>query len=182
MGRQLFGGNYLIERKGMFWGLIETRPFMRCLQQYADCLHDIEKVKECVAVMEELIALNPNDNQGVREQLLLYLIELNEDKKFRKYVDQYKEDGMAFALFTRALFAFKTEGESDNANALLKNTLKQNKFVAPLILSSNLITSIPATHGYGDRDEATVFVHFAKDVWVYTNGALEWLMKMSGKK
>ena len=44
---------------------------MRCLQAYSDCLIDMGKVKEAIEVLEELIYLNPNDNQGARDHLLL---------------------------------------------------------------------------------------------------------------
>lgn len=98
IGRRIFGGKYLEEHKGMFWDFHETRPFMRCLQHYSDCLYTMGKIKECVAILEDMIKLNPNDNQGVRDQLLLYLIQLDESKKFLKYSKMFKEDSMAFPL------------------------------------------------------------------------------------
>jgi tetratricopeptide (TPR) repeat protein len=180
IGRRIFGGQYLEEHKGMFWGFHETRPFMRCLQQYADCLYTMGKVKECVAVLEEMIELNPNDNQGVRDQLLLYLLQLNEGKKFEKYAKMFKEDCMAFPLFTRALFAFKIEGESDNANKLLKKALKQNKFVTKKLLSKKPITDLADHYGYGDENEADYYAFFAQPIWQNTKGAMAWLSKHAG--
>lgn len=119
IGRKIFGGQYLEKNKGMFWGLHETRSFMRCLQHYSDCLYTMGKVIKCVEILEELIELNPLDNQGVRDQLLLYLIQLDEPKKFLKYSKMYKEDSSAFSLFNHALFAFRTEGATDKSNKLL---------------------------------------------------------------
>lgn len=181
IGRQVFGGKYLEEHKGAFWGFHETRPFMRCMQHYSDCLYTMGKVKECVAVLEEMIELNPNDNQGVRDQLLLYLIQLDERRKFEKYAKMFKEDSMAFPLFNRALFAYKTEGETENSNKQLQQALKQNKFVAAKLLSKKPITNLADHYGIGDENEANYYVHFAQHIWQETNGATLWLKKHSAK-
>lgn len=181
IGRKIFGGKFLEENKGFFWGLHETRPFMRCMYHYSDCLKIKGNVKECVAILEELIELNPNDNQGVRDQLLLYLIELDERVKFRKYAKIYKEDGGAFAEFNRALFAFKTEGETEKANKQLQNALKQNKFVAKKLISKKPITNLPNYYGIGDENEANYYVCFAQKIWHKTTGAIAWLNKFSTK-
>ena len=54
---------------------------------------------------------------------------------------------MAFAQFNRALFAFKTEGESANANKKIKEAIKCNKFVAPKLLAGKEIFDIPECMG-----------------------------------
>ncbi|MBX7202833.1 MAG: hypothetical protein IT240_05795 [Bacteroidia bacterium] len=181
IGRQVFGGKYLEDHKGAFWGFHETRPFMRCMQHYSGCLYTMGKVKECVAVLEEMIELNPDDNQGVRDHLLLYLIQLDEKKKFEKYAKMFNGDSMAFPLFNRALFAFKTEGETENANKQLQKALKQNKFVAAKILSKKPITELANHYGIGDENEADYYVFFAQHIWQSTNGATSWLKKLSAK-
>lgn len=181
IGRQVFGGEYLEKHKGAFWGFHETRPFMRCMQHYSDCLYIMGKVKECVAILEEMMELNPNDNQGARDQLLLYLIQLDEREKFEKYAKMFEDDSMAFALFNRALFAFKTEGDTANANKQLQNALKRNKFVAAKLLSKKPITNLPDHYGFGDENEADYYTHFAQHIWKNTNGASAWLMKHSAK-
>lgn len=181
IGRRVFGGKYLEEHKGMFWGFHETRPFMRCLQHYSDCLYTMGKVRECVSILEEMIELNPNDNQGVRDQLLLYLIQLGENKKFLKYSKMYEEDSMAFPLFNRALFAFKTEGETENSNKQLLKALKQNKFVAKRLLSNKPIKELADHYGFGDENEADYYASFAQHIWTETKGAREWLKKHTTK-
>ncbi len=177
IGRKRFGGKYLEVNKGMFWGIHETRPFMRCLMQYSDCLYLMDEVEESIAVMEELIELNPNDNQGVRDLLLLYLIETREFDKFKKYAKQYDDDTMAFAMFNRALFAFVSEGESKNTLTKLHKALKANKFVAKKLLAKKTIENLPDMHGVGDQTEADYYVYFAQQIWQDTEGALAWLKK-----
>ena len=152
---------------------------MHCMGHYADCLYTLGKKQECVDILEEMIALNPNDNQGVRDQLLLYLVELDRPGKFKKYAQQFKEDEGAFSLFNRALFAFKTEGENTKSNKALDKALKQNKFVAGRLLSARPPDGLTEMYGYGDDNEARYYAFFAHAIWRKTPGALNWLKKYS---
>lgn len=64
-GRQDLGPKCFKEDKGYFWGLIETRPFMRAMATLADTLISIgtpEARDEAIVIHEEMLALNPNDN------------------------------------------------------------------------------------------------------------------------
>lgn len=177
IGKENFKGKFLEKNKGRFWYIHETRPFMRCLQHYSDCLYSMGKTKESVAILEEIIELNKNDNQGVRDQLLLYLIILEENKKFEKYAQMFKEDDSTFSLFNRALFAFKTEGETDNTNKQLQRANNQNKFVVTKLLSKKTIINTNDYYSWGSEDEANYYAEFAKSIWENTNKAILWLKK-----
>jgi hypothetical protein len=48
------------------WGMIDNRPFLRCLKGYALCLWRLGRFEESLAVCERMLWLNPSDNQGVR--------------------------------------------------------------------------------------------------------------------
>ncbi len=50
----------------LVWGHIYNRPFLRCLHGYALCLWRLERLADAERVFERILALNPNDNQGVR--------------------------------------------------------------------------------------------------------------------
>lgn len=181
IGRRIFGGEYLEEHKGMFWGFHETRPFMRCMYNYADCLYAMGKIEACVAILEEMIELNPNDNQGVRDRLMLYLVQLNESQKFLKYLKMYEEDIRTFQVFTRALFAFSTQGETEESNQLLTEAINTNKFVAKRLLSNKAVKNIPDYYGWGDANEADCYVSLAQSVWAQIKGAREWLKTHTAK-
>ena len=47
---------------GYFWGLIETRPYMRARAALAETLWALGGREEAVAHQRELLRLNPNDN------------------------------------------------------------------------------------------------------------------------
>ena len=48
------------------WGLIDNRPFLRCMHGYALCLWRLRRFAEARRVFERMLWLNPSDNQGVR--------------------------------------------------------------------------------------------------------------------
>ncbi len=48
------------------WGMIDNRPFLRCLNGYGLCLWRLERFDESLAVCKRMLWLNPSDNQGVR--------------------------------------------------------------------------------------------------------------------
>ena len=175
IGRRVFGGEYLTEHKGMFWGFHETRPFMRCLSDYSECLRFKGRVDKAAAILEEMIELNPNDNQGVRDHLMVYLMELGEDVKFEMYAAMFKQDIGAFSALNRALYAFKSTGASAPANKKLKKALDGNSFVPVHLLLRKPITKLPNGYQLGSVEEAIIYASFARDVWRKTNGAVAWL-------
>lgn len=48
------------------WGLIDNRPFLRCLHGYALCLWRMGDFEAAARELERLLWLNPDDNQGAR--------------------------------------------------------------------------------------------------------------------
>lgn len=177
IGRKLFGGQFRKEYIGMFWGIVQTQSYMRCLQFYSECLYTLGEIEESVKTIQEMLELNPVDTQNMRDPLLLHLIELNDTAKFRKYAMLYEEDVSAFSLYTRALFAFKTE--DPDADKLLEKAYAKNDFIPTLLLSDEKII-LPDYHGFGDEQEADYYAFFARHIWVNTEGALEWLRNRTG--
>ncbi|MEQ1552900.1 MAG: hypothetical protein ABL929_01910 [Ferruginibacter sp.] len=175
IGRRIFFGEKYNKYKGHFWGIHETRPFMRCLQHYAGCLFGLLKTNECVAIYEEMLALNPNDNQGVRDLFFVRILELNDFEKYKKYEKIYNTDVTAFAFYNSALAAFLTLGDTKTAQNKLAKAIKANVFVPKKLLSSKAITNVPSMYGFGDENEATYYAYFAKGLWQKNKAALNWL-------
>ncbi len=51
------------------WGLIDNRPFLRCMEGYGLCLWQLNRWDEAERVFERMLWLNPTDNQGIRALL-----------------------------------------------------------------------------------------------------------------
>ena len=50
----------------LLWGLIDNRPFLRCLHGYGLCLWQLGRFDDAAQTFQRLLWLNPSDNQGVR--------------------------------------------------------------------------------------------------------------------
>ncbi len=48
------------------WGLIDNRPFLRCMHGYGLCLWRLERFDEAEQLFRQMLWLNPSDNQGIR--------------------------------------------------------------------------------------------------------------------
>jgi tetratricopeptide (TPR) repeat protein len=177
IGKRIYAKTHFKDGIGNFWMIHETRPFMSCMQSYADCLKNLSRFHDAVSVYEEMIRLNPNDNQGVRDQLLLYLIRINDFNKFRKYDKLYKDDLGAFSSFNRALFAFKTLGSSTTSNDLLQKAIESNKYVVPRLLRKPVADEFAEVYGIGDENEAIYYCYFAHQIWHETSGAIDWIKR-----
>ena len=51
------------------WGLIDNRPFLRCLHGFGLSLWRLGKFEESASVLGRMLWLNPSDNQGVRFEI-----------------------------------------------------------------------------------------------------------------
>jgi hypothetical protein len=48
------------------WGLIDNRPFLRCMHGYGLCLWRLGHFDEAERMFQQMLWLNPSDNQGAR--------------------------------------------------------------------------------------------------------------------
>jgi hypothetical protein len=51
------------------WGLIDNRPYMRCLHGVGLCAWRLGDLRTAKAVFTKMLWLNPSDNQGARFNL-----------------------------------------------------------------------------------------------------------------
>ena len=127
-------GAKLMEKKGFmdedsigeYWGILETRPYMRLLNRYADFMAEVGMMTPAAREYEEMIRLSENDNLGVRYSLMhVYaFLELEEPAlALHKRYDGYEETQMLLPL---SVLYFK-RGDFDKAEDYLKRLCVANK-------------------------------------------------------
>jgi tetratricopeptide (TPR) repeat protein len=72
-----------------FWGVLDTRPYMRARFQLAEELREAGQVEDAIEEYEEMLLLNENDNLGVRYHLLPCLFALGRLDEARKLLKRY---------------------------------------------------------------------------------------------
>ncbi|MDR2624279.1 MAG: hypothetical protein LBC39_06915 [Methanobrevibacter sp.] len=162
----LKGDEYFKEHEGVFWKLHETRPFMMWLLDYSALLweQNIDKYKS-IDLLEYLLVLNPDDNQGARDVLMTRLLELNRIKEFEKYSLEYDDFG-AFTLYNNALFAIKNKENDRKIKSLLKKAVEFNEHIIPYLTNKKPIPkNLPEMYSYGDLNEADYYATIAIKAW-----------------
>ena len=175
-GTRALGPQYFQENRGHFWGILETRPYMRARAGLAECLWILGRREEAIAHFQDMIRLNPNDNQGLRFSLLNHLIEEGRDRDAKELIDCYPNDPTAAWLYSKALLKFKREGSNTKTENRLKKAIDANPFVPLFLLGMRKMPHrLPDMIGMGDENEAVEYVAGSISIWMKTPGALEWL-------
>lgn len=161
---------------GHFWLALETRPYMRARHGLALALWEAGERDESVVHYDDLLRLNPNDNQGIRYSLIDALLFLGRDKQARDLLKSYKDEASAAWGWSRALLAFRAKGASDISRRALSRAAKANPHVAAYLLERKpLPRNAPEFIGVGDESEAAAYVQNALASWKKTDGAREWV-------
>ena len=175
-GERALGEKTFVEDVGYFWGILETRPYMRARAGLAKCLWKLGQREAAVEHYWDMLRLNPGDNQGIRDSLMLCLIILGRDKDAEKLFKQFKDDGMAMWLYSRTLLDFRKHGDNPKSDKSLKAALEENLHVPDYLLGrKKLPQNLPGYYGWGDDNEAVLYVHENLAAWKTTPESLEWL-------
>jgi len=174
-GERLLGTEFFKEEVGHFWGILGTRPYMRARLGMAQALYEMERTEEAITHYQEMLRLNPNDNQGVRENLLACLLETKQTDEAEALLKQYKESGMAVWNYSRALLTFMKKGDSATARKHLANAIKANPFVPEYLLDDEPAPMSPQGYSIGSEEEAAICSELLRNAWEVTPEALDWL-------
>ncbi|MFY0543884.1 tetratricopeptide repeat protein [Brevibacillus sp. H7] len=157
---------FMRENKGHFWMITSTRPYMLAKLGYATSCWELGKFREALKQYEELLDLNPNDNQGVRYLLLAAYIETGQFPKAEQLVERYQDDQSANFLYNRVLIEYGLNGNTAQLHSLMKKAKKQNRYVIDYLLGKQRIPEeIPEYIGFGDRSEAIDYIQNHIHLW-----------------
>lgn len=179
-GRRALGEKIFKEDSGYFWGMLETRPYMRSRTGLMQCLWEEGNHDEAIGHARELLRLNKNDNQGIRYILITYLACLGRYDDLEDFMtgSEYRDDGMAEWLYTKALLFFVKTGDTPKARKMLMAALKMNQQVPKYLTGKKKIPPfLPDRITVGGEDEAYCYAAENISAWKKVPGALDWLKK-----
>jgi tetratricopeptide (TPR) repeat protein len=177
IGEKDLGSSFIKENKGHFWGLTETRPYMRAKYSYAEICLQSHRVDEAIKHFEDMLALNPNDNQGARYFLLTVYIQNRSYSKVAELIKQYEKEGSAHFLFAKVMVEYGLNGLSSRLPALFKKAYKHNPYVLRYLSGKKkLPNKLPEYIGYGDDNEAVEYVMRNSAIWGDHLPLLQWMI------
>jgi tetratricopeptide (TPR) repeat protein len=175
-GERSLSAETFTQEAGHFWGLVETRPYMRAREGLAHILWHLDERAAAIAHAQALLHLNPNDNQGIRYVLASWLLAVRDEEALEQLLGQYPDEWSAHWGYTQALQAFRRHGAGRRADSALKRALQINPYVPLYLLGITAFPrEVPAAYGMGDEQEAMVYVAEAAQPWLETPRASEWV-------
>lgn len=176
VGKMALGDDVFQHAVGHFWGLLETRPFMRAYAGMAECFRKLEMHEQAIASYQDMLRLCTSDNMGLRYILMLYLLELTRYKEAESLYRKYRGDYSAWWSYSRALLDFIKKPGTDLPRASLESALEYNSHVPALLLDREPMPEyLPLHYGIGDEGEAVLYADNGRAGWQNAPGALEWL-------
>lgn len=86
------------DSEGSYYGLMETRPYMRVYHNYVELLIMMGKLRLAAEHAEKMLVLNTNDNLGIRYRLLIIYMVLEDEDKLTKLMAKFDETNVNFVL------------------------------------------------------------------------------------
>ncbi len=177
-GRRDVGPKGFKELHGHFWGVLETRPFMRAMAGLAEGLTEWGTpagIDEAIGIYEEMLDLNPNDNQGVRTQLVGCYLSSKRYGLAEALLERYDGDCSLEFLWAEVLLAF-LEGDEEESLIRFHMARKVNPYVELYLSSKKRRPRVREPYTEAGSDAEAVYCADAiYDAWNKHPKAKRWL-------
>ncbi len=97
------------ENIGIFWGIHETRPYMRLRYSYMHLLLSMGKYRKAIKECEDLLVLSENDNLGVRYTLISLYSFFEDETNAMKLYDKFDKEASAHMLLPIIALYYKLD-------------------------------------------------------------------------
>ncbi len=174
-GARALGPKFFAANRGDFWGLLETRPYMRARSLLANALKDAGRHDEAIGHYEEMLDLCPNDNLGLRYLLIGLYLRTGRLKDVARLFKQYEDEGSATFAWARVLERFLV-GDEPGAATALGEARKANPHVQAFLTGRKRRPR--GDLGYyspGEESEAIMCLDCLGEAWRRHAEAREWL-------
>lgn len=96
-------GYFKDDKIGDFYGILETRPYMRLLYQLGRTYQEVTSYRKAASIYKRMIELNENDNLGARYSLMGIYAILEEKEAMEQLLEKYPEESIPVYLFSFVL-------------------------------------------------------------------------------
>lgn len=178
-GKRELGELFFEENKGDFWGLHETRPYIRICKSYAESCWFGGDAKEAAQILEHILELNTEDNTGARYLLAAVYLYSNQLEQAEQLLEKYEKGDAATAFaYDKIILEYKKNGITSQLKMLYRVARGVNKHVPDYLLGlKRLPHNLPDFVGMGDSDEAIEYVIMHSRLWASAPDLLKWMLK-----
>jgi tetratricopeptide (TPR) repeat protein len=178
-GKRELGDSYFEENKGHFWGLTESRPYIRICKSYAESCWFGGNGEEAAVTLEHILELNPADNTGARNLLVAVYLYMNRLDEAEQLLQKYgKDDASAAVAYDRIVLEYKRSGVTSQLKMLYRVACNVNKHVPDYLLGGKRLPhNLPDFIGMGDTNEAVEYVIMHSRLWASLPDLLKWMLK-----
>ncbi|MCK5675633.1 MAG: tetratricopeptide repeat protein [Verrucomicrobia bacterium] len=178
LGKEMFE-----ECKGYFWGMLETRPYMRARNDLAIRLSDAGKIEEAIVEYEGMLELCPGDNLGIRYVLLGLYFQESRTADAERLLKEFEDERPYSAVMAWGYVLERyLVGELDEAKKALKVARKTNGYAEAYLKGHRkLPKNSPGSYSPGSREEAQVCAECQQEAWSNYPLAQVWLEAQAKK-
>jgi len=169
------------------WSEERNRPALRLLFRLYLWRTETDEDGAAAALLERLLALNPQDNHGVRAELMNHLLRRGEDRRALELARSFPGDILADLAYGEVLALYRL-GDQAQARRALRTAIGRLPRI-PHYLTRKRVKQPPQGGPLGRRlgailglapggeDQAWLYREAMRDVWEAEPGILAWLKK-----
>ncbi|WP_162197934.1 hypothetical protein [Pseudoalteromonas rubra] len=166
---------YVTENMGVFWKMHETRPYMMLRAKRAQLNLCYGKPEKAVEELQDLLRLNPNDNQGNRYLLLNCFIVMQDWAQLRDCLGQLSECS-TFTQAAHALMSYATEGDTAHSREAKRALKEHNSHFLKVATGQKRTKPCHDSYSPGSEEEVDFYLEAGgKKAWLSVEGSLFWL-------
>lgn len=158
------------------WGWLENRPFLRAYHALAIEFYERGDVKRALSAFNNLLTMNPFDNQGVRVMAIKANFELKRPREIVEICNRFPDDGLAETFYGRLLAVYQLNG--DNKRKILKEAIELLPVIAQEIVKvyHSEFDSLLYSGSFDDEEmEAIEYWQSFGKYWKETKGAIQFV-------
>lgn len=171
------------ENVGSFWGIVETRPYMRLKFAYLQLLIDMGKFRMAIKACEELLELSEDDNMGVRYILMSLYAFFEDELSVNRLHKKFGKEESTQMLLPLIVLYYKMDNY-DKAEQYLKKLYEVNEELEEVFCSDeefdeevldDVIDS--GIYQFGSKEEIMVAMTDAAFLYATTAGLFHWISR-----
>lgn len=153
--------------------------YFEATRDLAAALFDAGMVDEAIGRYEELLDIDPDDEQEVRLELLDCLLRADRRDEVRELIARYEDEESPYFAYSAALLEFRAEGDTSYARKLLRAAKGTNRFVIDFLVGKrDLPREMSGFAPRGSKAEAGDYAFDHLRHWTGSEGAVAWVRQV----